>query len=108
MEQENKLKEELSNVVKNTVSSMRLFNMTSVDEKITDKQQALVFKLLEQEEIYLLDKNMIVNQMKDRKINRKEASAIIAYLWGLIAFRSTFVDEEHESLYVSEPNVRER
>ena len=90
MEQENKLEKELDQVIKNSMSSMTLFKRTSVDDEITDKQEAMIFKLLEQEEVYILDKADVVSRMENKTLNRREASAIIALLWGLVAYRSTF------------------
>lgn len=90
MEQENEKEKELDQVIKNSMSSMTLFKRTSVDDEITDKQEALIFKLLEQEQIYLLENQMIVRLIEGKKPNRKQASAIIAYLFGLTALRGTF------------------
>jgi len=90
MEQEKKLEKELDLVIRNSMSSMTLFKRTSTEDPITDKQEALIFKLLEQEEVYLLDREDVVKKMKDKIINRREASAIICLLWGFVAYRSTF------------------
>lgn len=103
MEQEKKLEKELDLVIKNSMSSMTLFKMTSTDKPITDKQEALIFKLLEQEEVYLLDREDVVSRMKEKTLNRREASAIICLLWSFFAYRSTFEEGRCLMFSVNKP-----
>ena len=91
---ENSLLEALNGKFNDSLSTMRIFSMTSADEEITPRQEALIIKLLEEENVYLLEKHDVIKKMANKKLNRKQASAIISFLWGLIALRTCFKESK--------------
>lgn len=75
---------------------------------VTPKQEALLFKLLESKNVYLLDKWRVFDKLKEGTLSSREASGLIAFLFGIIAGRKVFPDLEFVTVKLNLPLVDEQ
>ena len=71
---------------------------------ITPKQEVLLFRLIEDPYIYLLDKWIVLDRIKESTLTCKEASAVISLQLGLIAARKVFPEMEVSFCRLKIPN----
>lgn len=87
----------------------RLEQLEFSDEKmVTVDQEVLLFQLLEDKHIYLLDKWRVVDKLKEGTLTCREAIGIISFLLGVIRVRRVLPDLEFVTVKLGIPLVDEK